>query len=83
MVGRATSPSGPFFDATGKPMLSGGHTELMVKTGNVIGPGGASVYAELDRDIIVYHYYDGGNGGTPRLAVNNLNWTSDGWPFVV
>lgn len=49
--------------------------------GSVIGPGGQSVMNDTDGDLIVYHYYDGHDNGTPKLGVNLLNWSS-GWPVA-
>jgi arabinan endo-1,5-alpha-L-arabinosidase len=63
-------------------MLSGGGTILMSTHSNIIGPGGASVYADSDGAVIVYHYYDGNNSGTATLGINLLGWSSDGWPYI-
>ena len=63
-------------------MLSGGGTILLSSHSNIYGPGGQSVYADTDGSILVYHYYDGNNSGTPTLGINKLAWTSDGWPYV-
>ncbi|GGQ19144.1 hypothetical protein GCM10010249_42280 [Streptomyces roseolilacinus] len=31
------------------------------------------------KDLLVYHYYDGRDGGAPKLGLNLLEW-SGGWP---
>jgi hypothetical protein len=31
---------------------------------------------------MVYHYYDGNNNGAPTLGINQLGFTSDGWPYI-
>lgn len=82
IVGRSSSISGPYLDRGGLNMLSGGGTILMSTHSNIIGPGGASVYTDSDGPVIVYHYYDGNNSGTPTLGINLLGWTSDGWPYI-
>jgi arabinan endo-1,5-alpha-L-arabinosidase len=82
MVGRSTSANGPFADRNGTAMLSGGGTEILATHGNVIGPGGQSVYADTDHDLLVYHYYDGANNGAVRLGINYLGYDSSGWPYV-
>lgn len=63
-------------------MAQAGGTELLGTVGPIIGPGGVSVYADVCHDLFVYHYYDGNSGGTPRLAINYLGFTADGWPYL-
>lgn len=81
-VGRSTSPEGPFKDKHDVLMLHGGGTELLRTNGRTIGPGGMSIYADQDQDLIVYHYYDADFNGDYRLAVNYLGWTDDYWPYI-
>ncbi|NYI04948.1 arabinan endo-1,5-alpha-L-arabinosidase [Allostreptomyces psammosilenae] len=81
-VGRSTSPTGPFVDRNGTPMLQGGGTTVLASHGNIIGPGGQSVLQDSDGDLLVYHYYDGADNGTAKLGVNLLGWDSAGWPYV-
>jgi arabinan endo-1,5-alpha-L-arabinosidase len=81
-VGRSSSVTGPYLDRGGQNMLSGGGTILLSSHSNIYGPGGQSVYTDTDGSILVYHYYDGNNSGTPTLGINKLAWTSDGWPYV-
>ncbi|WP_435884519.1 arabinan endo-1,5-alpha-L-arabinosidase [Streptomyces toxytricini] len=78
-VGRATSPTGPYYDRSGVAMNKDGGTVVMASQGSVIGPGGQDVMRDADGDLLVYHYYDGRDGGAPKLGVNRLNW-SGGWP---
>ncbi len=88
IVGRSTSPTGPFLDRGGIPLTSGGGTILISSHGNIYGPGGASVFTDTGADgtgsqpTIVYHYYDGNNNGTPTVGINPLGFTSDGWPYI-
>jgi arabinan endo-1,5-alpha-L-arabinosidase len=82
VVGRSDNPQGPYVDRGGIPMTQGGGTIVLATHGNIIGPGGQDIFSDTDGDVLVYHYYDGNNGGTPTLGVNLLGWTSDGWPFV-
>jgi arabinan endo-1,5-alpha-L-arabinosidase len=82
VVGRSTSPQGPYVDRGGIAMTQGGGTIVLATHGNVIGPGGQDLFSDTDGDVLVYHYYDGSNSGTPTLGINLLGWTSDGWPFV-
>ncbi|AOS61613.1 arabinan endo-1,5-alpha-L-arabinosidase [Actinoalloteichus hymeniacidonis] len=82
MVGRADSPTGPYYDRNGTPMLGGGGTQILGSHRNVIGPGGQSVLRDTDGDLLVYHYYDANNSGIERLGVNLLGWDDQGWPYV-
>jgi arabinan endo-1,5-alpha-L-arabinosidase len=87
VVGRATSPTGPFVDRDGKAMMKGGgflvlHADLD-RTHRFKGPGGISILRTPGRDFIVYHAYDGDHGGAPTLRIQPLAWTPDGWPVAV
>ena len=82
MVGRSTSPTGPYADESGTSMMSGGGTQILATHGNVIGPGGQTVIHDTDGDLLVYHYYAANLNGTPELGINYLGWASNGWPYV-
>ncbi|RYG39329.1 arabinan endo-1,5-alpha-L-arabinosidase [bacterium] len=88
MVGRSTSPSGPFLDAAGRSMADGGHVEVMKGSSPMFSPGHSDVLQAPDgRWLMPYHFYDarsywgGGNWGLPRLQIRELLWTADGWPL--
>jgi arabinan endo-1,5-alpha-L-arabinosidase len=83
MVGRATSPTGPYLDRNGASMANGGGTPVLATHGPVVGPGGPAILGDDDGDILVYHYYDGNAGGATRLGLNRLSWADDGWPALV
>lgn len=82
IVGRASSITGPYTDRGGLALTSGGGTIVLSAHSNINGPGGESVFTDTDGAILVYHYYDGNNNGYPALGMNQLDWTSDGWPYV-
>ena len=82
IVGRSTSPNGPYTDRGGVAMTQGGGTIILATHGNIIGPGGQSLFPDTDGDVLVYHYYDGNNNGYPTLGINLIGWTGDGWPYV-
>jgi arabinan endo-1,5-alpha-L-arabinosidase len=86
IVGRSTNPQGPYVDRGGLKLTAGGGTILLSTHGNIVGPGGQSVFTDtvngVDTPTLVYHYYDGNNNGTPTLGINRLGFTSDGWPYV-
>ncbi|WP_438948886.1 arabinan endo-1,5-alpha-L-arabinosidase [Streptomyces mutabilis] len=81
-VGRATDIKGPYVDSSGTPMLEGGGDLLLEGHGRYIGTGGQSVFRDRGRDWLAYHYYDAQDEGTPKLGLNALTWTEDGWPAV-
>ncbi|GHH45414.1 arabinan endo-1,5-alpha-L-arabinosidase [Streptomyces candidus] len=80
-VGRSTKVTGPYVDRNGVAMMNNGGTPVQESHGRYIGPGGQSVLKDTDGDLLVYHYYDGLDNGTPKLGVNLLNWSS-GWPVA-
>jgi arabinan endo-1,5-alpha-L-arabinosidase len=82
IVGRSTSPTGPFYDRGGLDLMNGGGTILLSTHGTIYGPGGQSVLLVGSQPVLVYHYYDGTNGGTPTLGLNDLAFDSGGWPYV-
>lgn len=86
IVGRSTSPTGPFLDRGGLDLASDGGTILLSTHGNIVGPGGQSVFTDIVNGVqtptLVYHYYDGNKNGTPTLGINRLGFTTDGWPYV-
>jgi len=80
MVGRSKNITGPYVDASGKSLLLGGATQLLVGNSRWVGPGGESVLLQPEGDIIVFHAYDG-KTGKPWLQISSLTWT-DGWPHA-
>ncbi len=79
-VGRASNITGPYVSESGTSMLQGGYTILLQRSGNVIGPGGQSVYHDGNRDLLIHHYYDGANNGAVKIQIRQVNWSSNGWP---
>lgn len=82
MVGRSKNVTGPYVDQEGVPMLQGGGSQLQATYGRYIGPGGQEAIHDGSRDLLVYHYYDGDQGGTPQLQVSPSRWGADGWPTL-
>ena len=78
MVGRSRKITGPYVDATGKPMMEGGGTPVLVGNSRWVGPGGESVLLQKSGDIIVFHAYDA-HTGVPSLQVSSIAWVR-GWP---
>lgn len=80
MVGRADAITGPYVDASGKPLLDGGGTELLATHGRYIGPGGQEVFLRDGTPWLAFHYYDGDESGMPKLGLLPISWTAEGWP---
>lgn len=80
MVGRARAVTGPYVDASGKPMMAGGGTQVLTANHRWLGPGGESFYVGRDETIMVFHAYDA-TTGKPALQVSTVAW-KDGWPVV-
>ncbi len=78
MVGRSREVTGPYVDAEDTPMLEGGGTQLLAGNSRWLGPGGESVLLQKDRNLIVFHAYDG-QTGKPSLQISTLAWVN-GWP---
>ena len=76
IYGRSTSVTGPYVDRSGKRLLDGGGTVLDAGNLRWKGPGGQDV----SNGVIARHAYDANDNGNPKLLINDLNWTSDGWP---
>jgi hypothetical protein len=57
MVGRGTTPQGPFFDMAEVDMKQGAGTQLLAGSGTAWnGPGGEMAYLDpVNGDIIVFH----------------------------
>ncbi|MGK6356767.1 arabinan endo-1,5-alpha-L-arabinosidase [Sphingomonas sp. DT-207] len=87
VVGRSSSPTGPYKDREGKDMMDGGgfpvlHASLD-KTGRFAGPGHPAILEQGGRHHIVYHAYDVKKDGVPTLRIQPLGWSEDGWPVAL
>jgi arabinan endo-1,5-alpha-L-arabinosidase len=83
VVGRGTSPHGPFLDESGVDMAAGGGTILLAGDGtNWIAPGGQTAYLDAtDGDLIVFHALRVSANYNDYLFVRTLSW-STGWPVI-
>ena len=88
MVGRATAVTGPYLDESGRPLLDGGGTPVLLPNARWAGPGGETAMHVAEggtlphgaEDLLVYHAYDP-QSGRPSLQVSTIAW-KDGWPVV-
>jgi arabinan endo-1,5-alpha-L-arabinosidase len=82
VVGRSTSPNGPFVDMSGTSMLQGGGTVLLASSGEFTAPGGEFVYTDpTGGDLITFHALSNNQNGLDYLFVNTLTWPND-WPLI-
>jgi arabinan endo-1,5-alpha-L-arabinosidase len=82
MVGRSTSPHGPFTDMSGTPMMQGGGTQLIAGNGSTWNaPGGQTVFLDPQKgDLITFHALHLPDGAA-YVFVNGLTW-ANGWPQI-
>jgi arabinan endo-1,5-alpha-L-arabinosidase len=83
VVGRSREATGPYVDASGKPMLDGGGTLVLKGDERWRGPGHNGVITTDGGQWMVHHSYDMQNLDAQRiLLVRPLTWNKDGWPEV-
>lgn len=79
-VGRSTSPTGPYVDREGVPLMEGGGTVILEARGNQLGTGALDVLREHGRLYAVHHYYDADDPQfDARMQIREVEW-EDGWP---
>ncbi len=82
-VGRSREIEGPYVDREGVPLLHGGGTIILTGDEDWYAVGHNAVYTFDGQDYIVFHGYDASTErGLPRLRIEPLEWTIDGWPVV-
>jgi arabinan endo-1,5-alpha-L-arabinosidase len=79
-VGRSSTVTGPYVDATGKSLLDGGGTLVINGNTRWKGPGHNSALSWDGHDLLVYHAYDADRNGAPTLRIAEFVW-QDGWPL--
>jgi arabinan endo-1,5-alpha-L-arabinosidase len=81
IVGRGRSVAGPFLDQEGVDLAHGGGSMLLAGDQNWHGVGHNSVYTFDKTDYLIFHGYDAGDNGKPKLRIAELNWKRK-WPTV-
>ncbi len=83
IVGRSTSPRGPFVDRNGVPMLQGGGTLLLQTGGDWLAPGGGSAYIdpETGESLLAFHALKLSENGALYAWLKHISWR-DGWPVL-
>jgi len=78
LMGRSTSPTGPFYDKDSIITNNNGGSLFLHCDGRYLGPG----HFGYGEDKLTYHYYDGAANGAALLKVATLEWDDD-WPVAV
>jgi len=81
MVGRSEKIQGPYVDKDGVPMNLGGGSTLLEGDKNWHGVGHNAVATFSGTNYLVFHGYDAGDKGKPKLRIEKLKWIN-GWPVV-
>jgi arabinan endo-1,5-alpha-L-arabinosidase len=82
MVGRSRVLTGPYLDQAGTSMEQGGGTLVLQGDANWFGVGHNAVATFDNVDYLIFHGYDGHDHGRPKLRIEPLAWSADGWPNV-
>ncbi len=84
MVGRSTSPQGPFVDSSGTSMIEGGGTVILQGEGIWNAPGGGTAYvdAQTGESILVFHALKMTENGATYLWLKHISWQND-WPVLM
>jgi arabinan endo-1,5-alpha-L-arabinosidase len=83
IVGRATSPQGPFVDMNGTPLMEGGGTILLQAQGPWNAPGGGTAYvdSQTGESLLVFHALKLTESGASYLWLKHVEWQND-WPVL-
>lgn len=82
VVGRSKALTGPYLDATGKPLLEGGGTLVLAGNADWYGVGHSATVSFDGTDYLVFHAYDAHDKGYSKLQLEPLTWSAAGWPQV-
>ena len=81
-IGRSWNIAGPFLDAAGSDLATGGGTLFLKSAGDRIGPGHASFIENNGITRMFFHYYDRQRFGVATLGDLPIRWSEDGWPEI-
>lgn len=83
VMGRSTSPTGPFLDKNNVDMWNYGGSAVLSTEGIYIGPGHFGYLRHGEQDLATIHYYDGNSatGWPARLDVLKIQFGNDNWPY--
>ena len=88
LVGRSADPLGPYLDADGQDLRSGGGTLLLERNDTWVGPGhNAIIQDDAGADWIIYHAIPKADSRLPNgvnrrpALLDRVTWVS-GWPII-
>jgi arabinan endo-1,5-alpha-L-arabinosidase len=82
VVGRSKDIKGPYVDKNNTPLNENGGSLVLQGDARWAGLGHNSVYTFDGKDYLVFHAYDGNDGGKPKLRIEKLTWDGSGWPMI-
>lgn len=84
VVGRSKSLFGPYVNRAGQRMLDNKFEYFIRKNGRFVGNGHNSAIMTDDegKEWMLYHGYDTEDPNGRRLFLDEVKWTTDGWPYV-
>lgn len=84
VVGRSKSLFGPYVNKNGETMLNNKFEYFIRSNSNFVGNGHNSRIVTDDAGIewVLYHGYDRKDPHGRKLFLDEVKWTSDGWPFI-
>ncbi|MEI7908700.1 MAG: arabinan endo-1,5-alpha-L-arabinosidase [Verrucomicrobiota bacterium] len=81
VVGRSHNALGPYLDQSGKSMLDGGGTPILISDEHWAGPGHNGILQTEHGDFIVHHAFRRDQPKLGRLfLIRPLTWSAAGWP---
>lgn len=81
-VGRSDKIQGPYRDKNGVRMDEGGGSIVLQGNASWPGVGHNAVYTVDGVDYLIFHAYDAGDNGKPKVKIESMTWDKDGWPVV-
>jgi len=84
VVGRSKDLLGSYLDKSGKSMLQNNHEMVINSNKRFVGNGHNSeiIQDKSGKDWILYHGVDVNKPNGRVLLLDQIEWTSEGWPFI-
>lgn len=82
VVGRSEKITGPYLDKEGQQMRLGGGSLVVAGNKDWPGVGHNSAYTFDGKDYLVFHGYDAADQGRSKLFIEEIQWDTNGWPWV-